>query len=118
MFKNILVPLDGSKLAETALPFAISFSRHFNAPVTLLHVIEKDAPQEIHKDHHLTKPDEADEYLKSLAQKGFPEDIKVVTHVHSAEVKDVAASIIQHANEEFKPDLIVLCAHGQAGFGI
>ncbi len=116
MFKNILVPLDGSKLAETALPYAISFGRHFNAPVTLLHVIEKDAPQEVHKDHHLTRPDEAEQYLTSLAQKGFPEDVEVEAHVHSAEVKDVAASIIQIANEEFKPDLIVLCAHGQSGF--
>ena len=40
----------------------------------------------------------------------------MATHVHTAEVKDVAAGIIQHANEEFKPDLIVMCAHGQGGF--
>jgi nucleotide-binding universal stress UspA family protein len=116
VFKNILVPLDGSKLAETALPYAISFSRNFSAPVMLLHIIEKDAPQEVHKDHHLTKSDEAEQYLNSIAKKAFPEDVKVETHVHAAEVKDVAASIIQHATEEFKPDLIVLCAHGQSGF--
>ncbi len=116
MFKNILVPLDGSNLAETALPPAISLASKLNAPVTLLHIIEKGAPQEVHKDRHLRKPDEAEAYLKSLAQKAFPLGMKVETHVHTAEVKDVPASIIRHASEEFNPDLIVMCAHGQSGF--
>jgi nucleotide-binding universal stress UspA family protein len=39
-----------------------------------------------------------------------------VTHVHTAQVKDVAASIVEHATNEFKPDLIVMCAHGKSGF--
>jgi nucleotide-binding universal stress UspA family protein len=116
MFKNILVPLDGSNLAETALPAAASLAGTLDARVTLLHVIEKDASQAIHNDHHLTRPDEADAYLKEIAKKAFPKNIKVKTHVHTAEVKDVAASIVQHSSEEFKPDLIVMCAHGQGGF--
>lgn len=116
MFKNILVPLDGSKLAESALPPAASLSGVLNARVTLLHIIEKDAPKEVHSEHHLTRPEEADAYLKDVATKFFPKDAKVVTHVHTAEVKDVAASIVEHATEEFKPDLIVMCAHGRGGF--
>ena len=40
MFKNILVPLDGSNLAEAALPPAASLAQTLNAPVTLLHVVE------------------------------------------------------------------------------
>jgi nucleotide-binding universal stress UspA family protein len=54
MFKHILVPLDGSKLAEAAIPAAASLAQTLEAPVTLLHLIEQDAPQEIHRDHHLT----------------------------------------------------------------
>jgi nucleotide-binding universal stress UspA family protein len=115
MFKNILVPLDGSKLAETAVAPATSLAETLGAPVTLLHIIEKDAPQEVHSDHHLTKPDEANAYLQKVA-KSFANNIKVETHVHSAEVKDVAASIVQHASEEFSPDLIVMCSHGSGGF--
>ncbi|MEW6406675.1 MAG: universal stress protein, partial [Chloroflexota bacterium] len=38
------------------------------------------------------------------------------THVHTAEVRDVPASIVEHAMQEFKPDLIVMCAHGRSGF--
>lgn len=115
MFKNILVPLDGSKLAETVFNPAESLAKTLGAPITLLHIIEKDAPQAIHSDHHLTKLDEAVDYLKNIATRAMSKEIKVETHVHSAKVKDVAASIIQHTTEEFTPDLIVMCAHGQSG---
>lgn len=115
MFKNILVPLDGSKLAEAAFEPAQSLARTIGAPVTLLHVIEKDAPQAVHSDHHLSKADEAVEYLKKIAAKDSANGLQINTHVHTAEVKDVAGSIIQHASEEFSPDLIVMCAHGQSG---
>ena len=115
MFKNILIPLDGSKLAETAFYPAESLALTLGAPITLLHIIEKDAPQEVHSEHHLTKADEAKDYLKNFAAKFSDLAIKVETHVHSAAVNDVAASIIQHAHEEFNPDLIVMCAHGKSG---
>jgi nucleotide-binding universal stress UspA family protein len=115
MFKHILVPLDGSKLAEAAVPVAASLAQTLGAPVTLLHIIEQDAPQEIHKDHHLTQADEASAYLKQVAQRGFPAEVKVDSHVHTAAVKDVAGSIAEHATREFQPDLIVMCTHGQSG---
>jgi nucleotide-binding universal stress UspA family protein len=116
MFKNILVPLDGSKLAEAAIPPAVSLAQTLGAPITLLHLIEKDAPQEIHKDRHLRQADEAAAYLKNVANEISKDGLKIETHVHTAEVKDVADSIIRHASEEFNPDLIVMCAHGHSGF--
>ena len=116
MFNNILVPLDGSKLAEVAVLPAISLAQTLGAPITLLHIIEKDAPQEVHSDRHLTQVGEAVTYLKNVAAKASAGNLKIETHVHTAEVKDVAISIIQHASEEFNPDLIVMCAHGQSGF--
>lgn len=115
MFNNILVPLDGSKLAETALHPAESLSRTLGAPITLLHIIEKDAPQAVHSDHHLTQVGEAENYLKSIASEASSEGLTVNIHVHSIQEKDVAASIIQHATQEFNPDLIVMCAHGKGG---
>jgi nucleotide-binding universal stress UspA family protein len=115
MFKHILVPLDGSKLAEAAIPVAASLAKTLNAPVTLLHIIEQDAPQEIHKDHHITQADEASAYLEKLAKHAFSSDTKVDWHVHTAAVKDVSASIVEHAMTEFQPDLIVMCTHGNSG---
>ena len=115
MFKNILVPLDGSTLAEAAIAVAASLAKTLKAPVTLLHIIEKDAPQEVHNDHHITQADEATIYLEQLAKRAFPADVQVTWHVHTAAVKDVAVSIVEHATTEFQPDLIVMCTHGKSG---
>jgi nucleotide-binding universal stress UspA family protein len=115
MFKNILVPLDGSNLSEASLDSAAVLARQLKSPVMLLHVIEQDAPAEIHKERHLTTAEEAGTYLNQVARRAFPSDIKVETHVHSAPVSDVARSIVEHATNEFKPDLIVTCTHGRSG---
>ena len=115
MFKHILVPLDGSKLAEAAIPAAASLAQTLDAPVTLLHIMEQDAPQEIHSDRHITQADEASAYLEEVAKRGFPAEINVDTHVHTAAVKDVAGSIVEHATREFRLDLIVMCIHGKSG---
>lgn len=113
MFKHILVPLDGSALAESILPAAASLASSLDASITLLHVIEQNAPEEIHKDRHLTKAEEAENYLQAIAQTHFAR-AKVEWHVHTAEVKHVAGSIAAHA-EELKSDLILLCTHGHGG---
>ncbi len=114
MFKHLLVPLDGSRLAEAALPAAATLSKTFDARVTLIHVIEQGAPQEIHGEQHLSDPIEANAYLSGVAARAFPLGVHVGHHVHSAEVKDVARSIVEHA-DELEPDLIVMCTHGRGG---
>jgi len=114
VFKHLLVPLDGSSLAETALPAAAHLAQVFKASVTLIHVIEKDAPKEVHKDRHLTEPEEAQAYLQEVAGRAFSADTRVERHVHVEEVKDVARSIVQHA-QELDQDLVVMCTHGRGG---
>ncbi len=42
MFDTILVPLDGSQLAECVLPHAAAFARAFNSEITLLRILEKN----------------------------------------------------------------------------
>ncbi len=114
MFQSILVPLDGSRLAESALPAAVYIARTFGASVTLFHVMERGAPQEVHGEHHLTDADEAATYLAEAARGAFPSDTAVERHVHIAEVQDVARSIAEHA-VELGSDLIVMCTHGHGG---
>jgi len=115
MFKHILVPLDGSKLAEAALPIAASLGLTLKATVTLLHIIEQDAPSEVHRDRHLISSAEAETYLAETAKHTFPPKVKVDWHVHTAAVADVAGSIVDHSTAEFQPDLILLCSHGNSG---
>lgn len=115
MLNHILVPLDGSKLAEAAIPVAASLAQTLHAPVLLIHIIEQDAPQEIHSERHITQPDEASAYLEQVAKRGFPAEVHVEVHVHTAAVKDIPRSIVEHAMSEFSPDLIVMCTHGHGG---
>jgi len=115
MFKHILVPLDGSKLAEAVLPAAVSLAQTLKVPVTLLHVVEQGASEEVHRDHHLTNSSEAEAYLSKTAKLAFPPKVKVDWHVHTAAVVDVARSIVDHSADESQPDLILLCAHGNSG---
>jgi nucleotide-binding universal stress UspA family protein len=42
MFDTILVPLDGSQLADCVLPHVVAITRSFDAEVTLLRVLEKN----------------------------------------------------------------------------
>ncbi|MBJ6724973.1 universal stress protein [Geomesophilobacter sediminis] len=112
MFKHILVPIDGSVMAEAALPAAAFLAQKLAARVTLMHVIEKNAPTEVHGQRHLQHPEDAESYLRELAARSFPAEVPVDIHVHSTEVDDVAASIVAHA-DELKHDLVIMCSHGK-----
>jgi len=112
IFRHILVPLDGSRLAESALTTAVWLARKMDAQVTLLHIIEKNAPSEVHSDRHLVTPKEASEYLAELSRLPALSGLRVETHVHTAEVGDVARSIAEHS-AELAPDLVVMCTHGK-----
>ena len=114
MFKHILIPLDGSLLAEAVLPAGSYLAGVCGSLVTLLHVIERDAPQEVHGERHLHDAGEAGEYLDEVARRFFPADMRVERHVHSDGVTDVAAGIALHVGE-FAPDLILMCTHGRGG---
>ena len=114
MFEHLLVPLDGSRLAEAALPAAALLSKRLGSSVTLFHVIERDAPQQVHGERHLSEPTEAKAYLDEVASRAFPAGTHVEQHVHTTEVANVAHSIVEHTGE-LAPDLIVMCTHGQGG---
>jgi len=111
MFKHLLIPLDGSELAEAVLPAAGDLAARAGARVTLLHVIERKAPESIHGQHHLREVEEAEEYLREAARR-FPAGVEVNRHVHAREVRDVAHSLVDHA-DEMGPDLVVMCSHGE-----
>ncbi|HEU0115979.1 MAG TPA: universal stress protein [Thermomicrobiales bacterium] len=111
---HLLVPLDGSALAEAALPAAIRLGRALPARVTLLHVMERGAPATVHGHAHLDDAAEAAAYLTGVEARFAEASVTAEVHVHPNPEGDVAASIAEHA-AEFGADLIVLCAHGEGG---
>lgn len=114
MYKRLLLPLDGSSMAESILPVAVCLTRSLGAAVALIHVIEKNAPQKVHGEEHLQEVDEAETYLQKIAAERFADVSQVETHVHREEVGDIAQGILQHVGE-FHSDLTLMTTHGHSG---
>ena len=112
---HLLVTLDGSRLAESAIRPTITLARRLGARVTLLHILERDAPETIHGERHLTNIGEAAAYLHGIASRFADAGVAVETHAHPSPEEDVAASIAVHALGH-RADLILMCAHGRGGW--
>jgi nucleotide-binding universal stress UspA family protein len=111
---TVLVPLDGSRLAESVLPAAEAFARHFQARFALVHVIERNVPATIHGERHLAAAPEATAYLESVAARLRDAGASVTCHVHEEQQENVALSIVEHA-DEIEASLVLLCSHGRGG---
>jgi nucleotide-binding universal stress UspA family protein len=114
VYQRLIVPLDGSKLAEAALPVVESIALAAHSTVVLLHVLERGAPSTVHGERHLQAEDEAAAYLKGLAERFGAKGIPLEAHAHEVPEGDVARSIVAHVSEQ-SCDLIVLCTHGSGG---
>ena len=112
MFKKILVPLDGSKLAEGILPRVEWLAKIHGAEVTLLRVaVAHTFPGMDPVQHQVTVVREAEEYLAKAE-----EDLKSVGVKTQAVVRygHDAQEIVEHArNRDF--DLIAMSTHGRTG---
>jgi nucleotide-binding universal stress UspA family protein len=109
-FRRIMVPLDGSRLAESVLPMVTLLARDLGAQIWLLHVVEERPPQAVHGEPHLTSAAAAEAYLADVAARLGP-GLAVETHVHSHQEPNVAASIALHV-VELRADMIAFCTHG------
>ena len=111
----MLVPLDGSQLAESVLPVVVRFAQLSPASaVILVHIIEKDAPSSIHGDTHLKDVAAAEDYLAVVAERLSSLGVNVETHVHTVPQGDVPRCIAEHSSE-LDQDLVILCRHGSGG---
>ncbi len=111
---RFLVPLDGSRLAESVLPVVQQVASAFHAQVTLLHIVEVHPPTAIHGEPHLTGVSQAQAYLEEIATRLRSSGIVVEIHVHQEKEDNVARSIVQHS-QEMNVDLVIMCTHGHGG---
>jgi len=115
MFEHILLPLDGSSLAERVLPHAVALSEAFNSKLTLLRVIHKGNEEEqnniVNPMAWQIKKSEAEAYLKSvqnqLAEIDVDSEIKILEG-------NPAQQIIEFVRNE-DVELIILSSHGSSG---
>jgi nucleotide-binding universal stress UspA family protein len=111
---ELLVPLDGSRLAEGVLPLVRALATALPAAVALLHVLERGAPSTVHGQPHLTTTADAAAYLEGIAAALRRAGLTVTTHAHADPERDVAVSVAAHADER-DALLIALSAHGRGG---
>lgn len=118
--RRILVPLDGSRLAEKALPQAIDLAKANGSEIWLLQSVEfpeywGEEYAGMHTLPALISTEEqeaaAQEYLEqvaeTLANEGIPTQIVVTTGHAASAISDVVA--------DNGMDLIIMCTHGRSG---
>jgi nucleotide-binding universal stress UspA family protein len=112
MFKHLLVPLDGSLLAECVLPHTLAFARVFNARVTLLHVVPAPHPgAPIDVVHWRMLNAEAEAYLRGVAARLRAHGVSVDVAVGQG---DSAYSVLDHV-QHHPIDLAIMSSHGESG---
>ena len=112
MVKKILVPLDGSPLAEAILPQVTELTTPLRAEVLLLRVaLAHVFPGVDRTEEEVRVIHEAEEYVAALAGKLAGEGIHVRTAVRYGKA---AEEILAHitANEV---DLVAMSTHGRSG---
>jgi len=115
MINHILVPLDGSALAECVLPHVMAIAPVTNARVTLAHVMEYAqhegrTPAVDPVDWHLQKR-ELEMYLEQIADQLRKSGLSVE---HTIIEGNPAESVIEFARNN-NVDLIALSTHGRSG---
>jgi nucleotide-binding universal stress UspA family protein len=117
MFNKILVPLDGSPLAECILPHVVALARHNEVEVTLLHVLEQNNPPDqarpVDPIRWRFRQVEAKTYLENISQRlqeiSFPGSVETVL------LEGQGAERIIELAHELQVDLIALSSHGRNG---
>lgn len=108
---NILVPLDGSMLAETVLPYAQEFALKCDARISLLRVIEYTPEGLVPKEGVFALETIEQHYIEKLGQELIDKSIDARAEIR---IGNPAKEILQFASEE-KTDLVIMAARGRSG---
>jgi nucleotide-binding universal stress UspA family protein len=107
MYRTILVPLDGSKLAEQSLPLAISVAKRAGGIVQLARVHRPGPRSDV--EHHTAVPGGEQTYLDAVASKIRTDDLRCDTTVLDGTVAPALCELARR----IKAGLVVLTTHGR-----
>lgn len=112
MLKRILVPLDGSRLAERALPIALRLARATQGTIVLFRAVTTDSSQNvIAYELPAAAKFKAERYLVDLKKRPAFTGLSVETAVSFG----TASTTILRAIDEQQIDLVVMCSRGYTG---
>lgn len=115
MLQRILLPLDGSELAECVLPHAVRCAQATDSLVIIVHVLPTS---EVHID--IPSVDPLDWRLRKMEARLYMEEIASMLSGQSINVEtallqgEAAESIAQYAKEH-SVDLTIMSSHGRSG---
>jgi len=105
MYEKILVPLDGSKLAEASLPYAEELARKIGSQITLISVLPSGSESDEDQYHHLHQV-YIQEMNKTIKEKAIQVKSVIVTG-------DPAEQIVNYADKK-NIDLIIMGTRGRS----
>jgi nucleotide-binding universal stress UspA family protein len=115
MFDHILVPLDGSLLAERVLPHVLSIAQATKAQVTLMHVLDRgtalDRMEAVDPWTWNFRKVEATSYLHKICTRLQHAGLQLATVLDEGPAAD---QILKFAHKH-QVSLIALSSHGQSG---
>jgi nucleotide-binding universal stress UspA family protein len=121
MFKNILVPYDGSDLSKRGLANAVKLAKSVGAEITGLHVVpdinsavRAYLPEAAYmpEDYSEKAAESAQQFLNDIKDACQAEGVTCSTHYKVSEF--VADEIVDVANQH-GCDLIAIASHGRTG---
>jgi nucleotide-binding universal stress UspA family protein len=119
MYKRAVVPLDGSAVAETILPFILEIAGPLDMQVVLLRVVQPVPPIVVEGSRHVVaeaveaRQIDAEEYLAALAVELRNKGVRVESLVR----RGVPTDEILSGARETGADLIAMTTHGRSGLG-
>ena len=118
---QIVVPLDGSPLAEQALPVAVRLATMLHRPLALVRIIPPEAwafsgpnvmvPAETYQAILDEEDTDAHEYIERMAATTRAKDITVTTKVGHGQVATTLLDVLSGMNVS----LVVMTTHGRTG---
>ena len=113
-FQRLIIPLDGSELAEAILPYAINLCKTLDMELILARSYHPNFPGSSIRMHDVSKivHDSAENYLKAKAEELKGEGLKNVSY---KVLKGLAAEQITDFAVETPNSVTALCTHGRHG---
>lgn len=114
MYRTILVPLDGSTLAEAALPHAMQLAKTFKAELILLRVAVLPILPEVDTDAiYQSLESESEAYLSDVLDRMRTDDLRIRKIVSTGKA---AEAIIEQALQN-RVSVVAMATHGHSGVG-
>jgi len=112
MYRLIMVPLDGSRFAESAVPLALSVSRRTGAPVHLV-TVQEPIPSFAYDQWESAAEDWSRAYLDNAVERVRPLAGAAVTATLLA---GHVADVLEQEAQSRGADLVVMATHGRGAF--